>query len=82
MVAVENLTSVFARVYSAFWGPRTDDIFRAACLTLTAQSAVPTAEVTTVADLPRLHRDGIGASMSSWHLSMPVQRKVSEAWMG
>ena len=53
-VAVDNLTSVFARVYSAFWGPRTDDIFRAACLTLTAQQAVPTAPVPTLADLPRL----------------------------
>jgi hypothetical protein len=40
---------VFRRVYSAFWGPRTDDVMRAACLTLRAQAGVA-----TLADLPRL----------------------------
>lgn len=48
-LVVDNLTSIFARVYSGFWGPRTDDLFRAACLTLRAQ-----ASVSTLADLPRL----------------------------
>ncbi|MEU4252456.1 DUF87 domain-containing protein [Amycolatopsis sp. NPDC026612] len=46
---VDNLVSVFRRVYSAFWGPRTDDLMRAACLTLRAQESVP-----TLADLPKL----------------------------
>ncbi|MGW3960145.1 type IV secretory system conjugative DNA transfer family protein [Amycolatopsis sp. NPDC005003] len=46
---VDNLVSVFRRVYSAFWGPRTDDLMRAACLTLRAQEYVP-----TLADLPKL----------------------------
>jgi hypothetical protein len=46
---VDNLVSVFRRVYSAFWGPRTDDLMRAACLTLRAQEAVA-----TLADLPKL----------------------------
>ncbi|UOX88417.1 type IV secretion system DNA-binding domain-containing protein [Amycolatopsis sp. FBCC-B4732] len=46
---VDNLVSVFRRVYSAFWGPRTDDLMRAACLTLRAQDGVP-----TLADLPKL----------------------------
>lgn len=46
---VDNLVSVFRRVYSAFWGPRTDDLMRAACLTLRAQEGVP-----TLADLPKL----------------------------
>jgi hypothetical protein len=46
---VDNLVSVFRRVYSAFWGPRTDDLMRAACLTLRAQENVP-----TLADLPKL----------------------------
>ncbi|MEU0511586.1 type IV secretory system conjugative DNA transfer family protein, partial [Amycolatopsis sp. NPDC006125] len=32
-----------------FWGPRTDDLMRAACLTLRAQDGVP-----TLADLPKL----------------------------
>ncbi|MFD8493890.1 helicase HerA domain-containing protein [Amycolatopsis sp. NPDC059657] len=46
---VDNLVSVFRRVYSAFWGPRTDDLMRSACLTLRAQEGVP-----TLADLPKL----------------------------
>jgi len=46
---VDNLVSVFRRVYSAFWGPRTDDLMRAACLTLRAQESVA-----TLADLPKL----------------------------
>ena len=33
-LAVENLVSIFQRVFSAYWGPRTDDLMRAACLTL------------------------------------------------
>ncbi|MEV0068829.1 MULTISPECIES: type IV secretory system conjugative DNA transfer family protein [unclassified Amycolatopsis] len=46
---VDNLVSVFRRIYSAFWGPRTDDLMRAACLTLRAQEGVA-----TLADLPKL----------------------------
>lgn len=49
---VDNLVSVFRRVYAAFWGPRTDDILRAACLTLCTQNTVP-----TLKDLPRLLGD-------------------------
>ncbi|WP_143467076.1 type IV secretory system conjugative DNA transfer family protein [Lentzea kentuckyensis] len=48
-VTVDNLVSVFRRVYSAFWGPRTDDLFRAACLTLRAQPGTA-----SLADLPAL----------------------------
>src|SRR5690606_1288050 len=32
--AVDNLVSVFSRVFSSAWGPRTEDILRAACLSL------------------------------------------------
>ena len=46
---MDNLVSVFRRVYSAFWGPRTDDVMRAACLTLRSQEGVA-----TLADLPKL----------------------------
>ncbi len=49
---VDNLVSVFRRVYSAFWGPRTDDVMRAACLTLRAQHGVA-----TLAELPKLLAD-------------------------
>lgn len=49
---VDNLTSVFRRVYAAYWGPRTDDVMRAAALTLRAQPGV-----TTLADIPKLLTD-------------------------
>jgi len=45
--------SVFARVYAASWGPRTDDILRAACLTLRAHSSA-SKSAATLADLPTL----------------------------
>ncbi len=33
-VAVDHVVSVFARIFSAWWGPRTDDVLRSACTTL------------------------------------------------
>lgn len=50
--AVDNVVSVFARIFASAWGPRTDDILRAACLTLRADSDTP-----TLADLPGLLTD-------------------------
>ncbi|TQM05993.1 helicase HerA domain-containing protein [Pseudonocardia kunmingensis] len=63
-LTVDNVVSVFRRVYSAFWGPRTDDVMRAACLTLRTQHGV-----TTLADLPRLltdpaYRDRVTAAVT------------------
>lgn len=52
-VAVDNLVSVFSRVFAASWGPRTDDILRAACLTLTT-TAAGTGRAPTLLDLPNL----------------------------
>lgn len=51
-LAVENLVSIFSRVFHAYWGPRTDDLMRAASLTLHAQ---PTPR--SLADLPGLLTD-------------------------
>jgi energy-coupling factor transporter ATP-binding protein EcfA2 len=51
-VVVDNLVGIFRRIFSAFWGPRTDDVMRAACLTLMT-SATAGATV-TLADIPRL----------------------------
>jgi hypothetical protein len=64
---VDNLVSVFRRVYSAFWGPRTDDLMRAACLTLRAQEGVP-----TLADLPKLLTSEAFRSRITTGLSDPV----------
>lgn len=48
-LAVDNLVTVFHRIFHQWWGPRTDDIMRASLLTLCAQPGTP-----TLADLPRL----------------------------
>ncbi|MGP4112968.1 type IV secretory system conjugative DNA transfer family protein [Streptomyces sp. 4N509B] len=52
---VDNLTSVFSRVYASSWGPRTDDILRAGLLTLRAVPGKSGAPVLT--DLPALLTD-------------------------
>ncbi|MGW1680080.1 type IV secretion system DNA-binding domain-containing protein [Saccharopolyspora sp. NPDC002376] len=52
--AIDNLVSVFSRVFSSAWGPRTEDILRAGCLTLRAASDTP-----TLATLPQLLTDPV-----------------------
>lgn len=68
-LTVDNLVSVFRRVYSAFWGPRTDDVMRAACLTLRAQQGVA-----TLADLPKLLADPAFRSRVTAAITDPVLR--------
>jgi hypothetical protein len=46
---VDNLVSIFARVYASSWGPRTDDLLRSGLLTLRALPGTP-----TLLDLPKL----------------------------
>jgi len=52
-LVVDQIVGVFARLYAAYWGPRTDDVFRCACLTLIGDPDVPV----TLADIPRLLSD-------------------------
>ncbi|MDI5973717.1 type IV secretion system DNA-binding domain-containing protein [Streptomyces sp. SL13] len=52
-VVVDNLTGIFRRIFSAFWGPRTDDVMRAACLTL-LKHRDRSHQIVTLADVPRL----------------------------
>jgi hypothetical protein len=54
---VDNVTGIFRRIFAGFWGPRTDDIFRAACLTLLG-SVPPGSGLVTLADIPPLLSDG------------------------
>ncbi|WP_156755887.1 type IV secretory system conjugative DNA transfer family protein [Actinokineospora pegani] len=68
-LTVDNLVSVFRRVYSAFWGPRTDDVMRAACLTLRTQEGVA-----TLADLPKLLVDGPFRNRVTAGVTDPVLR--------
>jgi hypothetical protein len=51
-LGVDQLVGIFSRVFERYWGPRTDDILRAAVLTLSTAS--PTS---TLADIPRLLTD-------------------------
>ena len=46
---VDNLVSIFSRIYASSWGPRTDDILRAGLLTLRAMPGTP-----VLTDLPKL----------------------------
>lgn len=68
-LTVDNLVSVFRRVYSAFWGPRTDDVMRAACLTLRTQEGVA-----TLADLPKLLADEAFRNRVTAGITDPVLR--------
>ncbi|MDT0264124.1 helicase HerA domain-containing protein [Jatrophihabitans lederbergiae] len=67
--SVDNLTSIFARVYSRFWGPRTEDVLRAACLTLRAQPGTP-----TLAQLPGLLAEPATRARAVAHVNDEVLR--------
>ena len=55
-LAVDNVVGIFRSIFSAFWGPRTDDVLRSACLTL-LRHAEATGAKTCLADVPRLLSD-------------------------
>ncbi len=55
-LAVDNLVGIFRSIFSAFWGPRTDDVLRSACLTLLRHAAAMGTS-TSLADVPRLLSD-------------------------
>jgi Type IV secretion-system coupling protein DNA-binding domain/TraM recognition site of TraD and TraG len=55
-LVVDNLVGIFRSIFAAFWGPRTDDVLRAACLTL-LRYASATGTSTSLAEVPRLLAD-------------------------
>ena len=55
-LAVDHLVGIFRRIFAAFWGPRTDDLMRSACLTLLAYAASHK-QTANFADLPQLLTD-------------------------
>jgi hypothetical protein len=67
VIAVENLVSVFSRIFSSAWGARTEDILRAACLTLRAGSEAP-----TLASLPGLLTDPVIRARHCAKLTDPI----------
>ncbi len=52
-LAVDHLVGIFHNIFRAHWGPRTDDVLRAACLTLLSDR-----KNSTIADIPLLLADG------------------------
>ncbi|GCD40806.1 type IV secretory system conjugative DNA transfer family protein [Streptomyces paromomycinus] len=74
--SVDHVVSVFARIYAASWGPRTDDILRAALLTLHAQPGTP-----LLTDLPRLLADPAFRRRATAQVRDPVLRGFW-AWYG
>ena len=44
-LVVDHLVGIFRRIFDAYWGPRTDDILRAACLTLLRHPPASLADV-------------------------------------
>jgi hypothetical protein len=50
-LTVDHLVGIFRKIFVEFWGPRTDDVLRAACLTLASRPGA------TLADIPRLLGD-------------------------
>jgi len=55
-MAVDNLVGIFGRIFHGYWGPRTDDVFRSALLTL-VEAAPVLPEPPSLADIPRLLTD-------------------------
>jgi hypothetical protein len=56
-LVVDNLVGIFRSIFAAYWGPRTDDVLRAACLTLLRGKSE--ARPVSLADVPRLLSDEV-----------------------
>lgn len=54
--AAENVVGVFRRLYAAWWGPRMDDVMRAACLTLARRPGSSLADVIPILTRPEFRR--------------------------
>ena len=52
-LVVDHLVGVFHRLYAAYWGPRTEDVLRSACLTLTRRAGTTLAHVPLLLANPR-----------------------------
>lgn len=60
-VVVENLVALFKSLYRSSWGPRTDDVLRAALLTLTARAGATLCEVPLLLTDPTFRRRIVGS---------------------
>ena len=78
-VITDNLTGIFRRIYAAFWGPRTDDLFRSICLTLLG-SVPPGSGQVTLADIPALLADEAMRRRVTATIGDPVLRGFWSWW--
>jgi hypothetical protein len=81
--AAENLVGVFRRLYAAWWGPRMDDVLRAACLTLVRRPGATLAEVIPMLTRPEFRHtiitkhgepEGLDGFWDSYDALTPGQR--------
>jgi hypothetical protein len=70
-LAVDHLVGIFRRIFAAFWGPRTDDLMRSACLTLLAYSTRH-GQAANFADLPQLLTDPVFRARITADLADPA----------
>lgn len=84
-LVVDHVLGVFKRIYEPWWGPRTDDVMRAACLTLTRTKGATLAEVPLLLTDPgwrmevreRLATDSTGlATFWSWYERIPEAQRA------
>jgi hypothetical protein len=75
-LGVDQLVGIFSRVFERYWGPRTDDILRAAVLTLSTASPS-----STLADVPRLLTDRAWQRVLAAQVDDPVLGPFWE-WYG
>ncbi|ACU77399.1 type IV secretory pathway VirD4 protein-like protein [Catenulispora acidiphila DSM 44928] len=78
-LTVDNLVGIFRRLFASSWGPRTDDVLRAACLTLlaTARDRPP-----TLADVSQLLSDKVFRTARTASLAEGDHRMLDHFWTG
>ncbi|HEV8663704.1 MAG TPA: type IV secretion system DNA-binding domain-containing protein [Candidatus Methylomirabilis sp.] len=84
-LVVDHVLGVFKRIYEPWWGPRTDDVMRAACLTLTRTKGATLAEIPLLLTDPgwrmeirdRLATDATGlATFWRWYERIPEAQRA------
>jgi hypothetical protein len=73
-MATDNLVGIFHKIYTDYWGPRTDDILRGCCLTLAHHGG-------TLADIPGLLNDPLYRRQLTAGLGDPLLRGFWD-WYG
>ncbi len=72
---VDNVGTIFARIYHQFWGPRTDDVFRNSLRTVCAQP-----RPATLADVERLLTDDTFRARLTMGVKDPIVQRYWRAF--